>query len=169
MKDICGNAAVPCDPESEPRFPMKKPSWELLRSPGENERKCWMTRRQVAGHFQVSPRTITNFVGNRIFPFHRLENLVRFEADECDRAFEKFKCASVLKVKISVGCDRGRTKQWKTKTQIARHFHFCYRTVGNLMRLRLLPFVKLGNVVRFDLLECERIMERQKTPSIYER
>lgn len=132
------------------------------------EKSGWITKQQIAKHFQASPRTITNWMQKRVLPVHRLGGLVRFNASECDGAFEKFKCASTLNGKVAAGLCAHRSKTWKTKEQVARHFNCSYRTVGNLMCRRVLPFVKLGNVVRFDLDECDAIMRRLKTASIFE-
>ena len=61
------------------------------------------------------------------------------------------------------------SRNWRTKQQIADHFTCSYRSVGNLMRRRILPYFKLGNLVRFDLAECERIMVQTKSKSAFVR
>lgn len=45
--------------------------------------------------------------------------------------------------------------RWRDRKGIAEHFGISERSVGNLMRRRLLPYVKLGRIVRFDLGACE--------------
>lgn len=54
--------------------------------------------------------------------------------------------------------------RWRDRKGIARHFGISERSVGNLMRRRFLPYVKLGRIVRFDLNACEsavKAFERQ--------
>ena len=50
--------------------------------------------------------------------------------------------------------------RWATKAGIASHFGIGLRTVTNLMRRRVLPHVKLGRLVRFDLEACEVAFRR---------
>ena len=45
--------------------------------------------------------------------------------------------------------------RWHDRKGIASHFGISERSVSNLMRRRLLPYVKLGRIVRFDLAACE--------------
>ena len=59
-------------------------------------------------------------------------------------------------------------KTWKTKIEIAGHFQCHTRTVTKLMKRRILPFVKIGRLVRFDLMECDRAMERYRSKTIFD-
>jgi excisionase family DNA binding protein len=59
-------------------------------------------------------------------------------------------------------------KTWKTKMEIADHFQCHIRTVTKLMKRRILPFVKIGRLVRFDLAECDRVMERYRSKTIFD-
>jgi excisionase family DNA binding protein len=59
-------------------------------------------------------------------------------------------------------------KSWKTKREIASHLKCNIRTVTKLMKRRILPFVKIGRIVRLDLDECDRAMEKYKSKSLFE-
>jgi excisionase family DNA binding protein len=59
-------------------------------------------------------------------------------------------------------------KSWKTKREIAAHFKCSVRTITSLMRRRILPFVKQGRFVRFDTDDCDRAMEKLRSPSIFD-
>lgn len=45
--------------------------------------------------------------------------------------------------------------KWHSKKEIAAHFGIGVRTVTDWMRRRIIPFVKVGHVVRFSLSDCE--------------
>lgn len=47
---------------------------------------------------------------------------------------------------------------WMTKSQLATHLRCSPRTINNLMRRRVLPYVKLGRLVRFDRTRCDVAM-----------
>lgn len=47
----------------------------------------------------------------------------------------------------------GRT--WMTKSELAEHFGCDKRTIGNWMRRKIIPFVKIRGVLRFNLRDCE--------------
>jgi hypothetical protein len=57
-------------------------------------------------------------------------------------------------------------KEWKTKREIAGHFKCSIRTISNLMRRRILPYVKIGKWVRFDTEECDRAVAVYNAKSI---
>jgi hypothetical protein len=57
-----------------------------------------------------------------------------------------------------------QSKKWMTKAQIAKHLNCCLRTVTNLMKACVLPYVKVG-LVRFDPAECDAAMEKFKRKS----
>jgi len=56
-------------------------------------------------------------------------------------------------------------QNWKTKEQIAAYFACDVRTISNWMRRRILPYVKVRSVLRFDLEECDRAFKRFQTKS----
>lgn len=56
--------------------------------------------------------------------------------------------------------------KWRTKKQIAAHFALCERTVTNLQRRRVFPYVKLGKSVRFDLELCEAAARKLQVNSV---
>lgn len=47
---------------------------------------------------------------------------------------------------------------WMTKSQLATHLQCSPRTINNWMRRRVLPYVKLGRLVRFDRARCDGAM-----------
>jgi hypothetical protein len=51
-------------------------------------------------------------------------------------------------------------KQWRSRDQVAQHFQFGLRTVGNLMRRKILPYSKTANLIRFELGDCDRAFEK---------
>jgi hypothetical protein len=85
-----------------------------------------------------------------ILPYSRLGNLVRFELSACDHALERFLVASRLPVNIGT-----TAPSWKTKPQMAVHLKVTLRTVTSLMRRRILPYIKIGSVVRFDVARVD--------------
>jgi hypothetical protein len=58
------------------------------------------------------------------------------------------------------------TGPWRLKKEIADHYRCDLRTITNLMRRRILPFVKIGRIVRFNVEECDRAMNKYKRPSV---
>ena len=59
--------------------------------------------------------------------------------------------------------------KWVTKRQLAAHFGCDVRTIGNWMRRRILPFVKIRGVLRFDLLNCEQALAQFRSKTLLER
>jgi excisionase family DNA binding protein len=57
-------------------------------------------------------------------------------------------------------------KDWQTKSEIAVHLKCDIRTVTNLMRRGILPYVKIGRFVRLDLHECDEAMEKYRHQSV---
>jgi excisionase family DNA binding protein len=55
--------------------------------------------------------------------------------------------------------------KWHNKTEVAAHFGIGKRTVTDWMRRRLIPFVKVGHVVRFNLLDCESAIRNYQVKS----
>jgi hypothetical protein len=56
--------------------------------------------------------------------------------------------------------------EWLNKTQIARHFKCSTRHINKLMNRRILPFLKLGRFVRFDLAACDQALKKYQTTSL---
>jgi hypothetical protein len=54
---------------------------------------------------------------------------------------------------------------WLSKRDIALHFGIGLRTVTDWMRRRILPFVKVGGVVRFHLPDCEAAVRKYQVKS----
>ena len=64
--------------------------------------------------------------------------------------------------------NNGASKTWKTKREIAAHFQCNVRTITKLMKGRILPFVKIGRLVRFDVVECDQALEKYKFKSQFD-
>jgi len=59
-------------------------------------------------------------------------------------------------------------QSWVTREQVAQHFGFSLRTVANLQKRRVLPFLKVGRLVRFNINRCEQALIKFETKSISE-
>jgi hypothetical protein len=59
------------------------------------------------------------------------------------------------------------TAQWANKNEVALHLRCSPRHVNNLMRCRVLPHVKIGRFVRFDLAACDQAMKHYQIQSLY--
>jgi hypothetical protein len=55
---------------------------------------------------------------------------------------------------------------WVTRAKLARHFAFSLRTVANLQKRRVLPYVKIGRLVRFNINKCEQALIQFERKSI---
>jgi len=44
-------------------------------------------------------------------------------------------------------------KKYVTKKQLAEHLQVSLRTITNLQQIRAIPCIKLGKIVRFDLVD----------------
>jgi hypothetical protein len=55
---------------------------------------------------------------------------------------------------------------WVTREKLARHFAFSLRTVANLQQRRVLPYVKIGRLVRFNINKCEQALKKFEHKSI---
>jgi len=58
----------------------------------------------------------------------------------------------------TVGPEAG--SPWRTKAQMAEHYRCHVKTITNLMRRRILPFLKIRRLVRLNVVECDRAMEK---------
>lgn len=57
--------------------------------------------------------------------------------------------------------------QWLTKPEIARHFKCSVRHINELMRRHILPYLKIGRFVRFDLAACDQAVKAYHNDSIF--
>lgn len=55
---------------------------------------------------------------------------------------------------------------WLTREKIARHFALSVRTVANLQKRRVLPYIKVGRLVRFNANKCEQALIKFEHKSI---
>jgi len=55
--------------------------------------------------------------------------------------------------------------RWKDKEGIAAHFGVSVRHVTNLQRRRILPYVKFGRTVRFDVRACDEAAKAREIKS----
>jgi len=55
---------------------------------------------------------------------------------------------------------------WMTRETIAQHFACSLRTVANLQKRRVLPYVKIGRLVRFNKKRCEEALIKYEQHSI---
>jgi len=54
---------------------------------------------------------------------------------------------------------------WRNKKQLADHYGCSIRTIEHLMRGRVLPFVKIRRFMRFNVIECDKAMEKYRQRS----
>jgi hypothetical protein len=57
---------------------------------------------------------------------------------------------------------------WVTREKVAQHFDFSLRTVANLQKRRVLPYVKVGRLVRFNINKCEQALIQFESKSIFD-
>jgi hypothetical protein len=140
-----------------------------MKDQTEHMGKDWRTKAEIAGHYQIGVRTVTKLMRRKILPYGKLRNLVRFDVAACDRAMEFFGNSSRLEGVKRTAPDGRAARHWQTKRQLAGHIRFSERSITTLMRQQVLPFLKLGRIVRFDLAECDRVMESLTIRSVVER
>ncbi|MGV3756051.1 MAG: helix-turn-helix domain-containing protein [Verrucomicrobiota bacterium] len=58
--------------------------------------------------------------------------------------------------------------KWMTKEELARYYRCSPRTINNYMRRRILPYVKIGRVTRFNVAACDQAMLVFQTKTIWE-
>lgn len=56
--------------------------------------------------------------------------------------------------------------EWLTKREMAKHFKCSERHINNLMKRRVLPYVKMGRFVRFDLAACDLSVKTIQVKSV---
>jgi hypothetical protein len=54
---------------------------------------------------------------------------------------------------------------WRSKMETAQHYGIGLRTVTDWMNRRILPFVKVGGVVRFHLPDCDVAVRKYQIKS----
>ena len=59
---------------------------------------------------------------------------------------------------ISIDCSP--ETPWRTKKEIAARYKCDIRTITNFMRRGILPYVKIGRFVRFNVMECDEALEQ---------
>ena len=55
---------------------------------------------------------------------------------------------------------------WLTKEQIAERFKCSIRTVTNLSRRKILPYYRLGRLIRYRAEECDEALSKVRSASI---
>ncbi len=55
---------------------------------------------------------------------------------------------------------------WLDRKGLAAHLKLSLRTIDNLRRRRVLPYVKIGRTVRFDLQACREALQKFEVKSI---
>lgn len=60
----------------------------------------------------------------------------------------------------TTACPSEPQQRWLSAIQLAAHLGISRRSVSNLMRRRVLPFVKIGRLLRFDIESCERALRQ---------
>lgn len=128
----------------------------------------WMNKSQIANHLHVGNRTITRLMSRKILPYTKLRNLVRFDAAQCDKAFQKFEVRSMAG-KPPPTANTSGTCPWRTKCQMAEHLGISLRSVTTLMHNRMLPFVKIDGLVRMHILHCDFAMRALGEKSLFDR
>jgi hypothetical protein len=56
--------------------------------------------------------------------------------------------------------------EWLTKREVAVHFKCSVRHINSLMKRRVLPYVKMGRFVRFDVAACDLSIKRIQIKSV---
>ena len=63
---------------------------------------------------------------------------------------------------------RPANSRFTNKLGVAQRYATSIRTVDNWMRRRILPYVKVGRVVRFDVERCDRALAAFESKSVVE-
>ena len=127
----------------------------------------WRTKEQIAQHFQCSARTISNLMCRKILPHSKTGNLVRFDLGECDHAFQQFAVGVRRSSDLPAKVDQ-HPRTWRTKSQIAEHLQVSLRTVSNLMRRRVVPYVKIGHIIRLDLPQADAAFKQLRSRCLFD-
>jgi hypothetical protein len=56
----------------------------------------WLKKPELAQHFRISIRHVTNLTKKHVFPFHKFGKTIRYRLSECEKAANKFKVNSIL-------------------------------------------------------------------------
>ena len=54
-------------------------------------------------------------------------------------------------------------ESWVTKNTVALHLGIGVRTVNTWMKRRILPYLKVGRIVRFNLIACDAATQKYQT------
>ncbi len=49
-------------------------------------------------------------------------------------------------------------EKWTNRAGICERYRFCDRTLSNLMRDKVIPYVKIGKLVLFDVDACDQAL-----------
>lgn len=55
---------------------------------------------------------------------------------------------------------------WADISGISSRYGICRRSTQNLMNRRILPYVKIGRIVRFDVAACDAAMKKFEIKSV---
>jgi excisionase family DNA binding protein len=58
------------------------------------------------------------------------------------------------------------TSPWRDRKGIAAHLGVSVRHITNLQRRRVIPYVKVGRVVRFDIHACDQALKAMEIKSV---
>lgn len=58
------------------------------------------------------------------------------------------------------------SSKWATRAQIRVRFQICERSLTSLMKKKVLPFVKIGRIVRFDIPACDEAFKAFERRSV---
>jgi hypothetical protein len=56
--------------------------------------KLWVRRRVIEKRYNISPRTLDNWLSKRIIPRYKVGGVLLFSIEACDRALGKFEIRS---------------------------------------------------------------------------
>ncbi len=130
-----------------------------------DEPRGWMTKLEMDQHLQVGLRTVSRLKRRTIIPHTKIRNLVRFDTVRCELAFQQFKVRSTA-LKMRNSQPHQRICQWRTKRQIAGQCGISVRSMTALMQNRVLPYVKVGNLVRLEAFECDSALDALRDAGI---
>ena len=57
-------------------------------------------------------------------------------------------------------------KNWRNRHDIAQHLGISIRQVSNLQRRRVLPYIKIGRIVRFCIEDCDTALKAMEIASM---
>ncbi len=110
----------------------------------------------LAAYYKVGIRTIENWLSRHIIRASGKCNRLEFDLADCDdRLMSHNKEIKNTNMNINTNYhilgNACFERRFFTKAMMARHYEVSARTITNWMRLGLLVYFKIKNVVRFDL------------------